>query len=104
MAIDPTKLYRLRPEPENGFYFFRASELADLIFIRESGSEPQNPYCPRMAWYCHDEDCVIRQVETSAKYLDRDPPATPPTMRCPACGSDLEFLHYLHEVTLEPMS
>jgi hypothetical protein len=60
---------------------------------------------PDGEWYCEHEDCVVRQVRITAKYLDGPPPERPPAMSCPACGrGPMTFHHYIRHLELVPVT
>jgi hypothetical protein len=98
MGESLAKLYRLR-EPKVGWEFLTASEFAGALFPEEACNAPEDPDAPEGEWYCHNEDCDVREVRVSLKYLDAPPPR-PPEMLCPLCGGPLVFHNYLRTLTL----
>jgi LSD1 subclass zinc finger protein len=96
-------LYRVREKPAgDNFETTTAEELSSALFAEEAAAAPEYPYLPEGEWYCPNEDCEVREVRVSMKYLDGPPPASPPKLRCPACRTPLEFHHYLRGITLVP--
>ena len=101
------KLYRVR-DPNAGERFGRfvftepipISRLVDFAATRE-GKAPDNPHNPTVRYYCHGEDCDVRTVDVTCKYLWGKAPKGPPEAKCPACGGPLEALAYVVHVPLE---
>jgi len=81
------------------FRSYTAAELMHAKFSTEPAAELDDARLPFGEWYCPNEECVAREVTVRAKLLD---PADrlPETLRCPACGSQLKFHHWLKSETL----
>ena len=95
-----TKLYRVH-KPQR-FELMPLSTLAGALFASERARRPKSRAHPTAEWYCQNEDCPIREVEITAKYLDEEPPAKPPAMKCPRCRKALKFHGYVESITLLP--
>ncbi|HTU19245.1 MAG TPA: hypothetical protein VMG10_14390 [Gemmataceae bacterium] len=100
--VDPNTLYRLRQRDRNRFDPISSAELMSMIFVTEKAAKPDNPQLVDAEWYCHNEDCDVREVRVHVKYLDGPAPKQPPPMKCPSCGEPMGFHHYLREVALVP--
>lgn len=101
MSDERPKLYRER-ERKPGLYTMTSEEFCRCLFAAEPCDRPPHPHTPTIGCYCSNEDCDVREVEVSLKYLDGPPPRRPPAMKCPRCGGPLEQHHYLRTVTLVP--
>ena len=86
-------------------YTFKAYDLSELpdLWLQVPTDTPEQPHVPEGEWYCQNENCDVREVTVRCKYIDRRPPTTPPTMKCPQCGKVLKFHHYVQIVGLEPV-
>jgi hypothetical protein len=100
-AARPDTLYRVRPESPPGPYRMNLVPLSESLASRycyEPAGKPDHPQTPHGEWYCHTEDCVVRQVTVRCKLFGEKMPE----MRCPACSEPMAFNHWLHTVTLVP--
>ncbi len=102
-ATTTDRLYRVRPRKQ-GLDLIRAGELAGMLFAEKTVARPPVPALPNGEWYCEHDACVVREVRVACKYLDGPPPASPPRMKCPACGQALTFQHYVDYQALVPVS
>lgn len=94
------KLYRLWDKPNRPF---RISEIPHA-WVEIPLEAPQNPRVSEGQWYCESQNCEVREVVVSVKYDDHEkpPPASPPKMSCPACGSLMSFHHYVQHFGIVP--
>jgi hypothetical protein len=90
--------YRLHSPGRDGLDLLSSAALAAALFAEQ-------PACRRTAvvlCYCPAEECPLREVRVTLH--DPEPPAVSrlPRLRCPGCGGQLEFRHYLKTLTLVP--
>jgi hypothetical protein len=96
------QLYRVRKSTGQFPEVITSKELMEGLYPEVPSARPDSAACPTGEWYCHNEDCVVREVRVSAKYLGGRPPSKPPAMNCPACGERMGFHHYLRSLALVP--
>lgn len=73
----------------------------DALRVAEPcGPVPPASGCPRGAWRCDSSTCGVREVTVRGAWGWRAPPG----MRCPGCGRNMRFLHYLRQILLQPLS
>lgn len=82
-----------------GFNPVPLSELMEAKFCHEPADAPEIPDQPEGEWYCHNEECVVREVIVSAKLFDGE---KMPAMDCPACHKRMFFNHWLVVEMLVP--
>src|SRR5262249_12509894 len=83
-----------RPTKAN---LFNMSELDEAKFADHVTTKPACKHTPRGEWYCQNSDCVVREVVIKVKLYGK---RMPNTMKCPVCGTMLDFHHYLETETL----
>jgi hypothetical protein len=89
-------LYEIATPTPGEIHAVRLSELPDFASHR-AAAEPESPEMPFGEWYCHAEECDVREVRIHFKLFGKPMPAE---LRCPCCGSALKFHHYLVPVPL----
>jgi hypothetical protein len=92
------QLYRVRECKEGTFDGVPASVFMECRITEEECREQTAV----SAWFCHNEDCAVREVRVEAYSLEYNPHPLPEA-HCPACGRRLKLLHFLREVVLEPV-
>jgi hypothetical protein len=75
------------------------NQLAGAITRAKPAQQPDDRRLFEGEWYCEDERCEVREVQTSFKFLGKRPRTMPPRLRCPLCGEPLKFHHYLIDET-----
>lgn len=92
-------MYRVR-ERREPWDFMTSAELAGCRFATEQADKPDDPQLPEPIFYCHGEDCPVREVIVSMKLFGT---AAPKAYTCPVCRGPLEKIGYRKMTTLEPV-